>query len=229
VPPATAVLDDEPILVVDDFPAGSPLIPESAKPFFARSISLRYDTAAVGASLGVIVIAVAFFLGRASVGSVSEKPRALPPAAPVASSLAERPEIPAARAPVEAPMGPHAPLTTPPPLATAAEIEARGLDSTPAAGPAPAASGAPENARWWIVVLQKGTKEGAEDVKKLLESKDLLVTLDRSGDRWSVYVGGYAERGSPELERDLAKVQKIPPYKGCVFSGAYPAPVKRNQ
>jgi hypothetical protein len=99
----------------------------------------------------------------------------------------------------------------------------------PAAPPAPepASHAAPE-AKWWITVLQKGTKEGAEDVKKLLESKGLQVTLEPAGDRFNVHVGAYADRRAPQLDRDLAAVRAIQ-YKGKTFHDAFVEAAKRGQ
>jgi hypothetical protein len=237
---STALLDDDlPILVIEDLPAGRPLIPEDdrAKPFLSRTLTFRYDTAAVGAGLGTIAIAVAFLLGRASVDAVADP---APPAFPVAQSRQEPGEAPPAgpRGDAEPQVAGTAPARTFPALSTSADLAPppSAPRGEPAAAPPvsaglpepPAATAAPE-ARYWITVLQKGTREGAEDVKKLLESKRFLVTLDRAGSGWNVRVGAYPDRDAPELRSDLAELSKIPPYKGVDFARAYPEPIKRNQ
>jgi hypothetical protein len=230
--------DDTPILVIDDSAANLfNQEPATPRPFFARTFAVRGDTAAVGAFFAAIALGISFLLGRASTG---RQPAA---GGPQPLSIAAQPgpsiEAPQAAPPVAQAPEPRGGRVAPPPLLSLpaelagheepAREPAADRSEPPAARPAPALLPAAEGPLWWITVLQKGTKDGAEDVKKLLESKGFRVTLEAAaGDRWSVHVGGYADRRAPEVERDLAAVRKIQ-YKGRAFHDAFVESAKRSQ
>jgi hypothetical protein len=214
--PGTALADDDaPILVIEDFPPGAAILPDGPKPLFARTLVLRFDTAAVSAFVLAIAIGTAFMLGRASVRTPAAAPLA-PPTAAIAAPLVEPP-------PPAPPASPLADARDPAPSdAPAAAPE------LPGAGPA-AAAPAQRRDLFYITVLQQGTKEGTEDVKKILESKGLAVALEKVGDRFNVHVGSYADRRAPEVERDLAAVRAIE-YRGKkAFKDAFVEPMKRSQ
>lgn len=210
--------DGAPILVIEDFPAGASIIPEAAKPHLARTVTLRVDTAAVGGFVGAIAIAVAFMLGRSSVRLPALQPGGGPQETAAATHAASEPTPLNIIVPLEDAAPPsHSPAPLPQPAAEQA--------SAPQPAPAPAQ----QEGLFWITVLQKGTKEGTEEVKKLLESKGLVVKLDKVGERFNVHVGAYPDPRSPALARDLAIVRAIE-YRGKkAFHDAIPEAMKRSQ
>jgi hypothetical protein len=234
--------DDVPILVIDDGPLPAGVSePQKAKTFLARSFVLRYDTAAVGAFLGAVVLGVSFMVGRATVGGGGASPqregqvlaeetkqRAQETASAESNVGAPRSLSLSMTAPLsnEEPTPPPAPRPAPPPPPTPVQQTAAQADAETSEQPAAAAT---NEAKWWITVLSGGTKEGAEDVKKLLESKGLSVSLEKSGEKFfNVHVGAYADRRSAQCEKDLAAVKAIQ-YKGRTFHDAYVGAIKRAQ
>lgn len=242
--PLDSLLDDDaPILVVEDFPPNgtSALFgsdaSEPAKPFLARTLTLRYDTATVGAFLGAIAISVAFLLGRASV-DVAAAPAEVargeataitaplaPSAAPALAGVAPPPPpavlAPAARdAEDAAPNGAPA-IERPEAPPRAASLASASASSPSALAPSlPAGALAPPEARWWIPIVQRGRKEGCEELKKHLEANGFPVILEEGGSGVSVFVGPYADRTSAEAERDLARLRKLAAFKGVNFQSA---------
>lgn len=224
--------DDEPILIVEGFSSPETLFDRTPTPLHARTVSLRYDTAAVGGFVAAILFGVAFMLGRTGATSAETNIGIGPAAAPRPIEVAHAEPEPAPGAaphgiplstsfelePAPGPTEPAGPVVAPPPAPAA---------PPPAAPAAPAAA----DARWGIMAIGGIPKRSADEVVKFLEEKGGVKTsLVGSGENYGVIVGAYADKKSDAFENDLKRVRGLVYKDGKkAFAGAYAYPLRRNR
>jgi hypothetical protein len=183
---------------------------------FGRSLPVRLETLAAGGVLCLVMLAVAFLLGRGSVPTTPSVTEIAHADAPAADPAAAGEAAPAPRRPISLGIAASIPAPTSGRGSTGATPQPE-LDSGSVVGTqlpeAPAATSEASAPRWQIMVMSHVPKRGAEEVQAFLADKGYKTYIQPSGRVYNVRVGDYHDKGSEAARRDLDALRALP-FKG---------------